>query len=116
MPNFVVLVMSNPHPGREAEFNDWYDDPHLDQVIATTGFTSAQRFELRAEQGVNSPHRYLALYETVGESPTEVLERLDRTRSKRLQTDAIDRAGAGVWVFQPLGEAHRSADPAPPGG
>ena len=115
MPNYLVLVMSNPVPGREEAFNEWYDDPHLDEVIATTGFSSAQRFELEAAAGAASPHRYLALYETAGESPAEVLERLDRSRPRRQQSDAIDRAGAGVWVFRPLGDQHRSIDATAPG-
>lgn len=107
---YLVLVMSNPVDGREHEYNQWYEDPHLDQVIETAGFASAQRFVLGAAAGVESPHRYLALYETVGESAEEVLERLDESRPRRLQSDAIDAAGAGVWVFEPMGELHTATD------
>jgi nitroreductase len=106
---YLVLVMSNPVPGRDAEYNSWYENPHLDQVIESAGFRTAQRFHLDAEQGVSSPHRYLALYETDGASADEVLERLNRSRPERVQSDAIDAPGAGVWVFTPTGELHTAA-------
>jgi len=111
--NYLVLVMSNPVPGMEDAYNTWYENPHLDEVIASAGFRSAQRFRLDAGQGVESPHRYAAIYETEGESPEEVLERLNRSRPERVQSEAIDAAGAGVWVFSPTGELH-TADEAEP--
>ena len=46
MPKFLVLVMSNPSEGMEEEFNDWYEHTHLDEVLATTNFSWAQRFVL----------------------------------------------------------------------
>lgn len=106
MGTYLVMVMSNPVDGREDEFNDWYENTHLDEVLATTGFTSAQRFALEAEAGPASPHRYLALYETEGDSAGEVIARLNARRAERQQSDAIDRRGAALWVFSPTGERH----------
>ncbi|MEZ5408695.1 MAG: DUF4286 family protein [Acidimicrobiales bacterium] len=106
MGTYLVMVMSNPVEGREPEFNDWYENTHLDEVLATTGFTSAQRFALEAQAGPPSPHRYLALYETEGESADEVIARLNARRAERQQSDTIDRRGAALWVFSPTGERH----------
>ncbi len=106
MGTYLVMVMSNPVEGREAEFDDWYENTHLDEVLATTGFTSAQRFALEAGVGPASAHRYLALYETEGDSAEEVIARLNARRAERQQSDAIDRRGAALWVFSPTGERH----------
>ncbi len=106
MGTYVVLVMSNPREGMEDEFNDWYENTHLDEVLATAGFTAAQRFVLEAERGASSAHTYMAWYETEGESAEEVIERLEARRDERQQSKSINRRDAAMWVFSPTGEKH----------
>lgn len=106
MATYLVMVLSNPVEGAEAEFNDWYERTHLDEVMATAGFTSAQRFHLEAQRGMPSAHDYLALYETEGDSAEEVIERLDATRDRRQQSRSINRRAAALWVLTPTGERH----------
>jgi hypothetical protein len=106
MATYLVMVMSNPTEGNEAEFNDWYEHTHLDEVLQTAGFRSAQRFRLDAQRGSPAAHQYAALYETEGESAEEVIDRLNATRSQRQQSKAIDNRGAAMWVFSPTGERH----------
>ncbi len=106
MGTYVVLVMSNPREGMEDEFNDWYENTHLDEVLATAGFRAAQRFLLEAERGVSSAHTYMAWYETEGESAEEVIERLEARRDERQQSKSINRRDAAMWVFSPTGEKH----------
>lgn len=69
------LVFSNPVPGREAEFDAWYDRRHLRDVLATPGFVAAQRFRSAAGEGPGGT-RYLAMYEVVGRDPVAALKRL----------------------------------------
>lgn len=59
MPRGVLLVRTAPADGRESEYNDWYDDTHLGDILKVAGFTSARRF--RTVTGDDLP--YLALYE-----------------------------------------------------
>jgi hypothetical protein len=33
----LVVVLTEPTEGREAEYNDYYENRHLDDVLATTG-------------------------------------------------------------------------------
>ena len=106
MATYLVVVLSNPVEGSEAEFDEWYERVHLDEVMATAGFRSAQRFHLEAQRGSPSAHDYLALYETDGESAEEVIERLEASRDRRQQSRSIDRRNAAMWVFTPTGERH----------
>lgn len=106
MATFLVMVHSNPVEGREDEFNDWYEHTHLDEVLSSAGFRSAQRFQLEAQAGFESSHRYLAVYETDGDSAQEVIDRLNASRRERRQSKAIDNRGAALWVFSPTGERH----------
>ncbi len=103
---YLVMVLSNPTEGNDDAFNEWYEHTHLDEVLATTGFRSAQRFRLEAEAGFPSTHRYLALYETEGTSAEEVIDRLNARRAERQQSPTIDRRNAALWVFTPTCERH----------
>jgi hypothetical protein len=42
----VYLVMSDPLPGREADFNDGYQNMHMGDLVQLPGWTGAQRFRL----------------------------------------------------------------------
>lgn len=106
MTTYLVMVLSNPVEGREAEFDEWYERIHLDEVMATAGFSSAQRFKLEAARGAASAHDYLALYETEADSAEEVIERLNGSRSARQQSGSINSRDAALWVFAPTGERH----------
>jgi hypothetical protein len=43
---YVYLVMADPLPGREAEFNDSYQNMHMGDLVQLPGWTGAQRFRL----------------------------------------------------------------------
>jgi hypothetical protein len=64
MSDAIMVVLSNSNPARDAEFNSWYNDVHIVEVVKDLdGFESAQRFELAAEQIEESTqYRYLAIY------------------------------------------------------
>ena len=63
MAKHVVVVLSEPFEGQDEAFNDWYENTHIDEVLTSAGVDSGQRFELTAEEGIKSPHKYLAFYE-----------------------------------------------------
>jgi hypothetical protein len=45
MPRAILYVESRPKdPARAAEYQRWYNDVHLAEVVAVAGFVSARRF------------------------------------------------------------------------
>jgi hypothetical protein len=102
----LVVVLTEPTPGREDEYNDYYENLHLDEVLATTLLHSAQRFKLTAQQGLACPLPYLAIYEAEADDPQTILDDLNATRSQRVQSDALNRRTAGAWVFSEIGRRH----------
>ncbi|MEL0020080.1 MAG: hypothetical protein VW709_09390 [Rickettsiales bacterium] len=106
MAKHVVVVLSEPVEGREAEFDEWYENTHIREVLATTGWTSGQRFELTAEKGAKCPLKYLAFYEAEAESGEAVVAKLDATRDQRQQSDSFDWKRAALWVFSETGPKH----------
>ncbi len=68
----VQLAYSNPRPGMEADFNDWYDSEHIRDVLANPGYVSGQRFRVADYQRPHLPparHSYLCIYELDGDLP-----------------------------------------------
>src|SRR5437879_2238322 len=43
LQTYYQLVFTNPIPGREDEYNKWYDEQHAPDVVAVPGFVNAQR-------------------------------------------------------------------------
>jgi len=46
---YAYLVMADPFPGREFEFNDFYQNVHMGDLVQLPGWTGAQRFRLVPE-------------------------------------------------------------------
>lgn len=103
---YLVVVLTEPAEGQEESFNDYYENRHLDEVLATTDFTSAQRFKLAAQVGEDCPLPYLAVYETEAEDAPSVLRNLNEGQEAREQSDALNYRTARVWVFEPTGPKH----------
>ena len=49
MAKCKLVALTTPLPGKEAEFNDWYQNAHLPEIISIPGFEGAQRFQLVAK-------------------------------------------------------------------
>ncbi len=63
MPKTTVLVFTNcADPAREKEFNEWYDNTHVPDVLETPGFVSCTRYELIGDPGPGQG-KFLAVYE-----------------------------------------------------
>jgi hypothetical protein len=65
MGTSVLLVITRcTDPAREAEFNTWYDDVHLPDVLTVPHIVAAQRYKLSGPPNKNEPDaQYLAVYE-----------------------------------------------------
>jgi len=61
-PATILLTSVDIAPGAEEEFNRWYNEQHLPQVMACPGFRSAARYECT----LGEP-RYIAVYELESE-------------------------------------------------
>ena len=97
--NTLFIVRSNAAPGREADYNQWYNDVHLKEVLEIEGSQSAQRFELSSAQvqPVQS-HGFLAIYEIDGADVAATLARLGEATWLTM-SDAIEPESIEISVF-----------------
>lgn len=102
MDRHVLVVFTSPAEGREAEYNDWYTNEHLPDVLAIDGFVAAQRFELAPmDPPRDGRHPYLAVYEVEGD-----LAAADSALNAALTTmhitGALERGRTHAAYYTPL--------------
>lgn len=76
MGSYKFVVFTDPVEGRDEEFNRWYSDEHLADVVAVPGVTSAARFRLAAPGAGAMPNQYLAIYEFDTDDPKSVFDEI----------------------------------------
>ena len=63
MAKYLVMVESDcAEAGKEREFNDWYDNIHVPDVLEQPGVVRGTRYEAALE-AVSGKGKYMALYE-----------------------------------------------------
>ena len=108
MPKYKLIVMTQPVEGREQEYNDWYQDAHLSDLVAVYGVKSAQRFRLsRTVVADPAPLPYLAIYEIETDDIDKTLDDLKpawepgrylyRRRCRRRVTLALCTRSSVLW-------------------
>lgn len=58
-PEHMLSVRATVEPGREAEFNRWYDNEHVPDAVRMLGAIGAARYKVILGDG---SHQYMALY------------------------------------------------------
>ena len=104
-----MVVETNAVPGRDAEFNSWYQEIHLPEVLAAPGFKSARRYR-RVDEG--GAHTYLAIYEITAASAEAANAALTAAAPAMRMSDALDLAGVRMTMFEATGERVDSREPA----
>jgi len=86
-----MVILTNAVAGKDDEFNDWYDNRHINDVLSCPGFVRAQRFKIVAPL-VENPWRYCAIYEIETDDPqAAVKELVSRHGTDKLpSSDAMD--------------------------
>ncbi|PZW48044.1 hypothetical protein C8P66_10648 [Humitalea rosea] len=96
----ILLVLMNPPPAFEEEFNAWYDTEHIPERLAVPGFETGLRYMALA----GAP-RYLAIYDlaalAVMDSPDYLRVALDRSSpwTKRVTARARVQRFTGEQIY-----------------
>jgi len=104
VPRYKLLALTAPVSSeREGEFNDWYQNVHLDQLVAIKGIKSAQRFRLAINVGEGEASPYLAIYDIETDDIEGVMKDIaSRAGTERMvMSEAL--AAPKAIVYQELG-------------
>lgn len=102
MPRYIMVVPSAAKPGRDDEYNAWYDGQHLADVCALPGVISGKRYVADAASPNPVPGPYLAIYEIETDDVSSVSAALgQRAAAGEMPiTDALDTASAQIWFYK----------------
>jgi hypothetical protein len=85
MAKYLLIVFSDcKDPTREKEFNDWYSDMHVPDMLEIPGMIRATRW-MSAEPERSQHRKYLALYE------------METDDIKKFDASVMER---GMWTMQ----------------
>jgi hypothetical protein len=107
MARYRMLVLSRPTEGREAEYNDWYQNTHLKQIVAIPGFVSAQRFRLSVNMRGEGTYPYMAIYEIETDDVAAAYKALEKAAGDGsiAVSPAFDYDSVYASIYEPFGEA-----------
>jgi hypothetical protein len=102
MGKYVLVVPSSAKQGRDDDYNQWYDNQHIQDLLAVPGIKSGRRFVPSAASPMPAPANYMAIYEIETDDIGAVMADLGgrAAAGKMLVTDALDRESARMWVFE----------------
>ena len=85
MAKGIMYVESRPSsPDREQEYNAWYDEIHIPELLKLDGIVGARRL-----RSVNGDGPYVAIYELEGEDLQTILDNMVANAGQLHMSDAI---------------------------
>ncbi|MBW2423822.1 MAG: hypothetical protein JRG86_06220 [Deltaproteobacteria bacterium] len=82
----MVVLVDNLDPARDAEFNRWYDEVHVPDILSAGSFHRSSRYRAR---DAAAPAAYLAVYETDWERPEDAVQAMETRPRRDALWDAI---------------------------
>jgi hypothetical protein len=106
MAKHIFVVLSNAQDGTDEQFNCWYTETHLGDILALPGYSAAQRFKLSETQLAAGDllYRYLAIYEVDADDVAVAAEALRANTGGMVIDRALDRSRTVAWFFTPITE------------
>ena len=103
MAKGIMYVESRPSsPEREQEYNTWYDEVHIPELLTLDGIVAARR--LRPLDGKGP---YVAIYELEGESLQGIMDNMIANAGKLNMSDALQLDPAPVPRLLETTREHR---------
>ncbi|HEX7874645.1 MAG TPA: hypothetical protein VF475_17170 [Sphingobium sp.] len=106
MPKFKMVALTNAAEGRDDDFNDWYQNTHLAEVLSYKGMVGAQRYKVAAPLQAPASYNYLCVYDIETDDLGALLQRFggDSAAGRLTSSDAGDTASAYTVIFNEFGE------------
>lgn len=98
MAKYVMVVESKAKPGRDDEYNAWYDTTHIAEICAIPGVVSCRRFDLAMSMMGGDGQPYLAIYEIETDDFQSLVAEFGKRAGEMSPSDALD-APASVLRF-----------------
>jgi hypothetical protein len=107
MARYGYVVFATPKEGREADWDEWHRENHVEHVLKIPGFRSCRRFRAPSPRPENQP-AFMSVYEIDTDNVQQALGDLaERFGTPRMPaTDASDRSKTVSWVWEATSVHH----------
>jgi hypothetical protein len=117
MARYHYVILSRTVPGKEAQFDEWYDKQHLADVAKVDGIISGRRFNIVFQKvyELDAPQWHsLTIYEIETDDPEGLLARLSSMSGSEAMplSDALTKMGMIQVVGRLMGETPVVKSPA----
>ncbi len=93
----LVVLVNNGDSAKDAEFNKWYNEVHIPDVVGTGCYYHATRYEnINPKPG---EAKYLALYETDWEDPIAAFAELGKHTGKMVIWPKLEVVHVGAYRY-----------------
>lgn len=97
---YIMSVSSRAMPGREEEYDRWYDEIHAVEMCELPGVLTCNRFRLFDAEGKEAGE-CVAQYDVETDDPAALLQSIYAATPNMRLTDAIDPASARFTFLRP---------------
>ena len=112
MAQYVLLAMTNPVPGRDAEFNDWYDNVAYPTYKSLPGLVPLGRFKAvdipkMFPFQMDNQFEYLSIYYFEADDPVTFMDKLKETFPDRPEysfSEDIDQSRFFEPIYVAMGD------------
>ena len=108
MERWLFTVESNcTDPSKEREFNEWYDNIHLADILETPGFVRASRYE--NTNPAEGQGKFVAIYEIETDDLAQTMaafsDKLNSIMTQGRMSDVLIAVGGGLYreIAPPIG-------------
>ena len=88
----LIVLMNCNDPAREDEFNQWYSDVHIPDILDTGLWHTAYRYEMVAPEahlGTAARAKFLAIFETDHSDPAKAAQETMKSGADRIQRGRV---------------------------
>lgn len=106
MASYRMIILSSALPGRDEEYQRWYDEVHIPDMLNLPGFVAAQRFRIARDVTGKTEFPYVAIYEIEATSPDEAIAVMGAAiASGQLRmSDTVDITTSQGFICEPMTE------------
>lgn len=104
---YLLEVSSRAKPGREAEYDRWYEATHVADILSLDGFHSCERFQRLAADG--SAAEFVSLFEVETDEPAALLQHMFEASAAFDLSDALDLSSPRFEFLKPIGSGSSRA-------
>ena len=102
MAKYMLVVPSDPHPGQDDDYNRWYDEVHLGDLLKIPGVKSGRRFVADPVSPNQGETNYLALYEIETDDPAQFFAEMHKSAQSGAMviSPALNAASAKMMLYK----------------